>query len=844
MTPFDLELELRREAVAMRAMARDLLRDDHAVEDVLQEAVCTTLTQAPSRPGSLGGWLTTVLRNLCFQHRRGEQRRRQREQIAARPERVAATADLAARREILRRVTDAVFALDEPYQSAILLRYFEDLSPGQIAQRTQTAVATVKSRLQRGLLLLRARLDGHHRDRNGWRRALAMATGLRAVTTTTTLIATGAVLMGPTAKLSLVAAGLLAGAALAWNFVGANAPEVQTSMHAKAEGPATAAMAAAIEQPAAGTERVAVPTAEVVTSDLVHPFEFDLQVEVIDRDGLPVPNAQLHVAPAGCSLDKYMQVTGEDGAVHVQFRGKKPAMEIVLAVEGQRSLRRLVVQSGAPRRIVLEGQNQQQGQVHVSFTIAGGKGSTGRLLTTDGFKLRLDNASATTDLATRELAELVNRRSTLSDLMVRQGLHPHACFADALLSPPQHDTESNTDVEVSGQTLFFTRSLGVESFAIVDGSLTARDSETKGDEPPPTILEGLVYGEDGKPVPHCTVAWGTDSDRPQGRMQTDDQGAFRFDSVTAGWLELRAGGGDGGLRHARVLIAAGKTTHWETRLERQARIVGKAIDQDGKPLAGWRVELVGAGGPYFDACTVHEDGSFELPNHPGGPGTLLLWHRNRAAKLPVLVEPTVLPDNGEVLLRLHKDAAASQMQIEPVLPDGMHGVAAEVRVWQEETDRGASMEKAENSNLYSLANLPAGWYHVEIGATALGWIDAGRHWVDGKGLTNLGRVQLPQPGKLHITRAASRSSTDEPPASEIYLRRPDCDVRAEDTKAITADELPLPAGDYWFLWRDADQALRHVPFTIRAGNETGVECLDRDVQSSPSATSAPGRERR
>ncbi len=67
-----------------------------------------------------------------------------------------------------REIVDEVLALDEPYRSAILLRFFENLPPRAIAQRLDVPVTTVQCRLTRGLRRLRARLDDSRGDHRSW----------------------------------------------------------------------------------------------------------------------------------------------------------------------------------------------------------------------------------------------------------------------------------------------------------------------------------------------------------------------------------------------------------------------------------------------------------------------------------------------------------------------------------------------------------------------------------------------------------------------------------------------------------------------------------------------------
>jgi hypothetical protein len=227
--------------------------------------------------------------------------------------------------------------------------------------------------------------------------------------------------------------------------------------------------------------------------------------------------------------------------------------------------------------------------------------------------------------------------------------------------------------------------------------------------------------------------------------------------------------------------------------------------------------------PWFDACDVQKDGSFVLPNQPGGVGRLLLRHRNTNIKLPVAVVGDVLPDSGELLVKFDAATASGQLSIEPVVPDGLQGVQAEVRVWQEETGRGASMDRAEDSPVYSLAGLPAGSYRVEVGASSIGWADAGRHWVDGKGPVQIGKFALPQPGRVRISYPEGSVPQGEKFEQQICLRRPGCDIRVEDAATAKGAELTLPAGDYWLLWRDVEGRRQVLGFSVAAGKETAVD---------------------
>ncbi|MDE3062256.1 MAG: sigma-70 family RNA polymerase sigma factor [Acidobacteriota bacterium] len=62
------------------------------------------------------------------------------------------------------RIEQLLATLPAPQRAALLLRYQEDMSPEEIAAALEAPLATVKSHLQRGLKLLRAKASHHLRE--------------------------------------------------------------------------------------------------------------------------------------------------------------------------------------------------------------------------------------------------------------------------------------------------------------------------------------------------------------------------------------------------------------------------------------------------------------------------------------------------------------------------------------------------------------------------------------------------------------------------------------------------------------------------------------------------------
>ena len=142
--------ELLGHTRALRGLAKAMVGDEHAAQDVVQDAFVTAM-EKPSKPGwSIGRWLSGITRNHARDHVREERRRNLREQVAAKPD-VAEGDDSLVRVDLLQHLLVHVRGLEEPYRSTILLRFFDGLSPKAVATRQGVPYATVRTRLRHSI---------------------------------------------------------------------------------------------------------------------------------------------------------------------------------------------------------------------------------------------------------------------------------------------------------------------------------------------------------------------------------------------------------------------------------------------------------------------------------------------------------------------------------------------------------------------------------------------------------------------------------------------------------------------------------------------------------------------
>ncbi len=158
----------------VRGLARAVVSDPHAAEDLAQDVLVSAVEHPPAEHIPWHTAIATRVRNGAISLYRTSSRRKQRESWVARAEAAEDTQlETSERLAIVRELVDCVDKLDEPYRSVVRLRYFDELMPRDIARRTGRKLDTVKVQLKRGLEQLRAELDRKHGGkRDEWMTAL------------------------------------------------------------------------------------------------------------------------------------------------------------------------------------------------------------------------------------------------------------------------------------------------------------------------------------------------------------------------------------------------------------------------------------------------------------------------------------------------------------------------------------------------------------------------------------------------------------------------------------------------------------------------------------------------
>ena len=237
----------------IRRLAQSLVQDGHLAEDLVQD----TMLAAMRRPGwthSPRAWLATITRRLAANVFRERDRRTHREAQVARTE-AQSDESPGETAMALAQLGDAFQTLEEKYRSPLIQRYFEGCSSFEIARRLDLPAATVRTRIRRGLELLRERLD---RESNGQRAAW--------LAPLTHWLENGAPILGLSPLARLVAGGLLVvSAVVLWQWSAQSTSKAQSIFPSKVESdsPSTAGILKDEGLRVAAVELEAVPDFEL-----------------------------------------------------------------------------------------------------------------------------------------------------------------------------------------------------------------------------------------------------------------------------------------------------------------------------------------------------------------------------------------------------------------------------------------------------------------------------------------------------------------------------------------------------------------------------------------------------
>lgn len=609
MTPNPRDPEhLLEHAGYVRQLARELAFDAHLARDLEQEIWLAALQHVPADLRHPRAWLATVARSLAWRARRGASRRAERERFVAGDESVPSTEQILEREELRAQIVRAVLALDEPYRSALVLRYLEELPPQVAAERLGVPLQTLRTRVKRGVEELERRLEREHGGNHGaW--CLSLVLGLRlepashwslagkallALVTGGLVVSLPQKMLAATAALALLVAGWMVWKPLALPARGAEL-EARSS-----QGAAGLEREGALSTPDSGAQRtIAAAAADPLPSAPEPRATGSLRLRVEWSDGTPAAGIGVRLVDSASFGQEALRFfrTDERGEIACD---SVPRGVGVLRIDRWLEEVRFDLWSSP--------------SVEKTVRLPAGVDLVGRVRTSEGTPVADARVLLTTpwDAAVElELARSASDGSFRVRSLVDPG--PGALLATKegfVATPAVHlyrGTELLREVE-----LVFEGSAGV---------LAGRVLDPRGQP----VAGALVAAGDPRGFRSERRADGSRVDR--GLMlgtRSDADGAYRLEGLVPGtrtlWVRARAtDAGSLAVWRGEVELGVQGETRRDIRLEAGVEVAGRVIDAHGDGVFGALVETRGSReGAELDAQRTQAgpDGSFRLAGLP------------------------------------------------------------------------------------------------------------------------------------------------------------------------------------------------------------------------------------
>jgi RNA polymerase sigma factor (sigma-70 family) len=708
-TPTFAVEQLLLEEPFLRSLARTLLAEE--ADEVVQQTWLQALGHrgAPVLEPRL--WLARIARNVAHNLRRSGARRVLHEREAARQDCVPSSTDLLEREERRRSLVFAVDRLPPTLRTVVLLRYFDNLQPREIAKELGLSVTAVSNRLLRGLALLRQRLDAEHGgDRRAWLVPLVpFAAGRPGGVSALGVTTAGVLLMTMQTKmLSAVAVLLLAGLAFwgcadLWStvpFVGAGSLPPTTSLRADLPHQSKLVQAADVVQRTEvesamtvqnktvllvhatyGDDHAPIPdlvltvgrlgeegrvgpcrlrtdaqgnarfenlvtgpiriwsnrdhsqdaevrAGEVIEVDYVLPPEIDVAGIVVDRDGLPVPGAEVHLGtPAYPGMDAAHAATADaDGRFALRCCFNPSLVGARAAGHAPSSLQLLYGKKGA------------KFDVRVELPGPGGD--------VEGIVVGPDN-------------------SPVADAMVRIGTGNLDSLQPTNPGDPPLPAQVRTDLEghfravglIEGEHPVVVRAVGLAPWTGTCRVTTREVSLLSVALGEGVSLAGVVRSSEGTPVPQANVSVGEEGELTYYRTRSGADGAFHLDGLPPAEFALDVKHQEFGKAAMKLRGTAGETLKCDIRLSLGLVLRGRLLTDSGEVVPRATVyasAAPGDGEARWDAgVRVDAEGRFVIDNCPDGRAISV---RAEGEGIEALRGVFVDPRAGELLLRAQKAA--------------------------------------------------------------------------------------------------------------------------------------------------------------------------------------------
>ena len=343
-------------------------------------------------------------------------------------------------------------------------------------------------------------------------------------------------------------------------------------------------------------------------------------------------------------------------------------------------------------------------------------------------------------------------------------------------------------------------------------------------------LSGVALGPDGRPIPGTIVcARGIDGSW-ECMANGDDQGRFEFFELPAQVVQLTAEARTQGvLTHqaqTTLSLIGGRVAHWDPVLGSVRLLTGRLLDARGLPLSGWRVEgQSGEGEPAMNATSsTDENGAYDLAVSPRTELLqVLFFHPSAAGGFATRTLELAAREREAPIVELEEDEEFVSPIRGRLLASNGEGLPAGPVLLKRLADHSSlTLELFPGTGRFESPALPPGSYVLTVPMHGRGWAFDQRLVVNGREPLELGTIELPATGQLHL-QTENSNRREFCAELRIDLLRPGIAPDYAMPVLLGSIEIPiqleLAPGSYRLRQVGADER-SWTPLTIESGQTT------------------------
>lgn len=338
---------------------------------------------------------------------------------------------------------------------------------------------------------------------------------------------------------------------------------------------------------------------------------------------------------------------------------------------------------------------------------------------------------------------------------------------------------------------------------------------------PGATIRGLVVDEEDQPVDQVGIRIGDWSDFAFARARTEADGRFEMSGLPEGELKLLASHDDLGKAEKVVVTESRKTVETQLKLSRGFLLRGRVIDPEGNPIPNVYCECIEenpSDKTWFKFAKANAQGEFVADNCPE-KGTVSI--RVSARNFEELRKTGIDPHAGPVVLQL-KRRPPSTVRISGtvLMPDGTPLVGASISPARREARGGVGLESTDNAGRFEIGPYPEGTWRITVRSSDYPTFRSEWKALGANETWELGTISLQHGGTATVTQTGNTElkayfvATD--PKLETFVGFQTVDGVKRST--------PMLPGEYLLLTTGKGVAASSQRFTVRAGEDTQLEC--------------------